>query len=185
MLVYIPVTHCADRMGKWPFALATFAFFTAFPPALLQARSFPGLVLAFILRGCKEFGKPARKALILDLDPDGHKAAVFGLYYLIHDIFVASATFGSSVLWTIAPIVIWSLLLFSVVLRLSCFCSATEEAGTSNICLDRSARRMRACEQWKALHPVHPRQRAGRFSPYARSGRASVCIPLHRSSVSW
>ncbi|KAF0115438.1 MAG: major facilitator superfamily protein [Rhodospirillaceae bacterium] len=104
VLVYIPVAYCADRLGKRPFVLATFVFFTAFPLALSQAQSFAWLVPVFVLRGLKEFGESARKALILDLAPDGHKAAVFGLYYLIRDIFVTAAAFGGAVVWGMAPL---------------------------------------------------------------------------------
>lgn len=105
MLIYIPVAHLADRIGKQPFVLVTFAFFTAFPLALSQADSFAWLVPVFVLRGLKEFGEPARKALILDLAPDGHKSSVFGLYYLIRDLFVAAAAFGGAVLWAVDPVV--------------------------------------------------------------------------------
>ncbi len=101
--VYIPVAHWADRMGKRPFVLMTFLFFTLFPLALLLSRSFPLLLGAFVLRGLKEFGEPARKALILDLAPEGRKAATFGLYYLIRDVVVSGAAFGGAFLWLISP----------------------------------------------------------------------------------
>lgn len=103
VLVYVPVAFMADRFGKKPFVMITFAFFTAFPLALLQARS-PGLLLgAFVLRGLKEFGEPTRKALIMDLAPEGRKAALFGLYYLIRDVLVSLAAFGGALLWRISP----------------------------------------------------------------------------------
>jgi MFS family permease len=38
-------------------------------------------LVAFILRGLKEFGEPTRKALIMDLSPDSCRAGMFGLYY--------------------------------------------------------------------------------------------------------
>ena len=69
VLVYIPVAYLADRSHKKPFVLTTFVFFTFFPLVLLYSRSFPWLVLAFILRGLKEFGEPTRKSLIMDLSP--------------------------------------------------------------------------------------------------------------------
>ncbi len=65
MLCYIPVAHLADKYGQRPFVLATFVFFTLFPLSLLWAHSFGWLVVAFIVRGLKEFGEPARKALII------------------------------------------------------------------------------------------------------------------------
>ena len=103
MLVYIPVAYLADRSTKKPFVVITFIFFTLFPLALLYARSFELLVLAFILRGFKEFGEPTRKALIMDLAPEDRKAAMFGLYYLMRDVIVSLAAFGGAFLWLIGP----------------------------------------------------------------------------------
>ena len=103
VLVYIPVAYLADRSTKKPFVVITFVFFTLFPLALMYCRSFEMLVLAFILRGLKEFGEPTRKALIMDLAPDDCKAGMFGLYYLIRDVFVSIAAFGGAFLWQISP----------------------------------------------------------------------------------
>jgi MFS family permease len=103
MLVYIPVAWMADMYGKKPFVLITFGFFTAFPLVLLFSRSFPMFVVAFIVRGLKEFGEPTRKALIMDLAPDEAKARTFGAYYLIRDIVVSIAALSSALLWNIAP----------------------------------------------------------------------------------
>lgn len=103
MLVYIPVAYLADRSTKKPFVVITFVFFTLFPLALLFARSFELLILAFVLRGLKEFGEPTRKALIMDLAPEDRKAAMFGLYYLMRDVIVSVAAFGGAFLWKIGP----------------------------------------------------------------------------------
>ena len=103
MLVYIPVAYMADRSAKKPFVLATFVFFTFFPLALYYSRSFEWLVAAFVLRGFKEFGEPTRKALIMELAPEDCKAGMFGLYYLIRDVFVAAAALGGAFLWQISP----------------------------------------------------------------------------------
>ena len=99
MLVYIPVAYLADRSTKKPYVLTTFMFFSAFPLILLISTSFWMMVIAFIVRGLKEFGEPTRKALIMDLAPDGKKAATFGLYYLLRDTIVAVAAFGGAFLW--------------------------------------------------------------------------------------
>jgi MFS family permease len=93
----------ADRFGKKPFVLITFAFFTCFPLALMHANSLVPLIAVFVLRGLKEFGEPTRKALIMDLAPEGRKAAMFGLYYLLRDVIVAFAAFGGALLWRISP----------------------------------------------------------------------------------
>jgi MFS family permease len=103
VLCYIPVAHYADRLGKKPFVLTTFVFFTLFPVALLYSQSLAVLIPAFVLRGLKEFGEPTRKALIMDLAPEDRKAAMFGLYYLIRDVIVSLAAFGGAVLWAVRP----------------------------------------------------------------------------------
>jgi hypothetical protein len=74
-----------------------------FPLLLLYSRSIEWLIAAFILRGLKEFGEPTRKALIMDLSPDSCKAGMFGLYYLVRDIFVSVAALGGAFLWQISP----------------------------------------------------------------------------------
>jgi len=99
MLIYIPVAYLADKSTKKPFVVATFGFFTLFPLVLLFSRSFWVLVVAFVVRGMKEFGEPTRKALIMDLAPEGKKAGTFGVYYLVRDIIVSVAAFGGALLW--------------------------------------------------------------------------------------
>lgn len=103
MLVYIPVAYLADRSRKKPFVIATFVFFALFPAVLYFCRSFWWLVPAFILRGLKEFGEPTRKALIMDLAPEGRKAGMFGLYYLFRDVLVSVSAFASGFLWRLGP----------------------------------------------------------------------------------
>ncbi len=105
LLIYVPVAYFADRSTKKPFVVTTFVFFTLFPLVLLFCQSFTWLVLAFILRGFKEFGEPTRKALIMDLSPEDRKAGMFGLYYLLRDVFVSVAAFGGAFLWQIGPAV--------------------------------------------------------------------------------
>lgn len=97
--VYIPVAYLADRSGKKPFVLITFGFFTLFPLVLLFSRTFEAMLIAFIVRGLKEFGEPTRKALIMQLAPEGRKAGGFGAYYLARDVVVSVAAFGGAALW--------------------------------------------------------------------------------------
>jgi MFS family permease len=99
MVIYIPVAYLADRSTKKPFVVATFGFFTLFPLVLLFSRTFWLMVGAFVIRGMKEFGEPTRKALIMDLAPEGKKASTFGVYYLLRDIVVSMAAFGGALLW--------------------------------------------------------------------------------------
>jgi MFS family permease len=103
MLVYIPVAYLADRGRKKPFVVITFAIFTCFPLFLMISKTIWLLVIAFVIRGLKEFGEPTRKALIMDLAPEGAKASAFGLYYLIRDVLVSVAAFGGAFLWQQSP----------------------------------------------------------------------------------
>jgi MFS family permease len=103
MALYIPVGWMADRWGKKGFVLVTFVFFASFPLVLSLCQSFWPLVFAFVVRGLKEFGEPSRKALIMQLAPEGQKATFFGLYYLVRDIFVAMGAFCGALLWQVDP----------------------------------------------------------------------------------
>ncbi len=104
VLIYIPVAYLADKYTKKPFIVITFGFFTLFPFVLLFSKTFGMLVVAFIIRGLKEFGEPTRKTLIMELAPDNAKAITFGTYYLIRDTIVAIAAFSGALLWGLDPI---------------------------------------------------------------------------------
>ncbi len=103
MLIYIPIAYLADRYTKKPFVVMTFVFFTLFPLVLFFSRTFVTLVVAFVLRGLKEFGEPTRKALIMDLAPENAKAGTFGTYYLVRDVVVALVSFAGAFLWQVSP----------------------------------------------------------------------------------
>jgi len=103
MICYLPVAHLADKYGRRPFVLATFAFFTLFPISLLWATNFGWLAFAFIIRGLKEFGEPARKALILGEATPELRARTYGAYYLIRDCVVTTGSFLGAWLWSIGP----------------------------------------------------------------------------------
>lgn len=103
MICYIPVAHLADKHGQRPFVLATFVFFTLFPITLLWADNFAWLALAFAVRGLKEFGEPARKALIIAQAPPELGGRTYGAYYLIRDCVVTSGSFLGAWLWSIGP----------------------------------------------------------------------------------
>lgn len=103
MVCYVPVAHLADKYGRRPFVLATFGFFTLFPVTLLWAKSFGWLALAFVVRGLKEFGEPARKALIIGEAAPGLRARTYGAYYLVRDCVVTVGSFFGAWLWSISP----------------------------------------------------------------------------------
>src|SRR6266436_3849815 len=109
MVCYVPVAHLADRYGKEPFVIATFFFFTVFPLALLLAHSFALLLVAFALRGLKEFGDSPRKALIVGYARPEARGRTVGAYYLIRDTFVSAGSLLGAWLWQFGPRVnFWS-----------------------------------------------------------------------------
>jgi len=103
MFCYIPVAHLADKYGRRPFVLMTFFFFTLFPVSLIRATSFASLALAFVVRGLKEFGEPARKALIIGEAKPELRARTYGAYYLIRDSVVTLGSFLGAWLWHMGP----------------------------------------------------------------------------------
>jgi len=102
IVCFIPASHLADKYGREAFVVATFLFFSFFPISLLIGHTFRWLILAFVMRGLKEFGEPARKALILSLSPETNRAQAIGVYYLIRDTIVTSGSFLGAALWGIS-----------------------------------------------------------------------------------
>lgn len=103
MLIYIPVALLSERVRSKTIVSITFFFFAIFPLFLLVSNSFSILVIAFIIRGLKEFGEPTRKALIVKLSDPDIKASAYGTYYMIRDVIVSIAALSSAFLWNIAP----------------------------------------------------------------------------------
>lgn len=104
ILIYIPVARLVEKTGtKKPYIAITFGFFSLFPLVLMFSGSLAALVFAFVIRGLKEFGEPARKALILDLAPQANKALTYGAYYLVRDTVVAAAALAGGLLWGVSP----------------------------------------------------------------------------------
>jgi len=103
ILVYIPAAQVADRIGRKPLVVATFVAFSLFPIAVVSARSFGMLVLAFVVGGLREIGEPARKALIVDLAEPHLRARSVGLYYFLRSLAITPAAFIGGVLWQIRP----------------------------------------------------------------------------------
>lgn len=100
---YLPVARLADRIARKPFVIATFLAFSLFPLTVIASRSFPALILAFVVGGLREIGEPARKALILDLALPEIRARSIGLYYLIRSLAIAPAAFIGGLLWRTSP----------------------------------------------------------------------------------
>ena len=102
-LCIIPASHFADKHGREPFILATFGFFTLFPVALWFSGSFAMLVLAFAIRGLKEFGDTSRKALIIGSCAPERRGQMIGAYYLVRDLLVSFAAILGAGLWQLGP----------------------------------------------------------------------------------
>lgn len=103
ILCYVPASMLADRYGKEPFVIATFVMYALFPIVLAGAHSFAVFALAFVVRGLKEFGEPARKSLIVSYAPTNARGATVGAYYLIRDSVVTTGSFAGAALWQVGP----------------------------------------------------------------------------------
>src|SRR5437868_5034588 len=102
-LCIIPASYFADRRGREPFVIVTFIVFTLFPITLLMSRSFSALVIAFVIRGFKEFGDTSRKALIIGYSESERRGQIIGAYYLIRDLIVSTGAILGAYLWTLGP----------------------------------------------------------------------------------
>jgi len=96
----LPAGPLAERWGRFPLVLTTFLFFAAFPVAVWAAQGYVTAMLAYVIGGLREFGEPARKALITDLGGGGRD---YGLYYLLRGLTVAPAALIGGWLWQQAP----------------------------------------------------------------------------------
>jgi MFS family permease len=102
-LCIIPTSYFADRYTREPFVIATFVMFTLFPMSLLVSRNFSALVVAFIIRGLKEFGDTARKALVIGYSDSDRRGQMIGSYYLVRDLVVSAGALVGAYLWKLGP----------------------------------------------------------------------------------
>jgi MFS family permease len=105
ILCIIPASHYADRYGREPFVIVTFIMFTLFPISLLVSRSFSALLVAFAIRGFKEFGDTSRKALIIGYCDPRRCGQMVGAYYLVRDLIVSAGAILGAYLWSVNPTV--------------------------------------------------------------------------------
>jgi len=103
MVCIIPASYYADRYRREPFVIVTFIMFTLFPISLLMSRSFSALVIAFAIRGLKEFGDTSRKALIIGYSDSDRRGQMVGAYYLVRDLIVSSGAILGAYLWKLGP----------------------------------------------------------------------------------
>jgi MFS family permease len=102
-LCIVPASHFADQHRREPFVIVTFIMFTLFPISLLLSRSFSVLLIAFMIRGLKEFGDTSRKALIIGYCDPRRCGQMIGAYYLVRDLIVSFAAIVGAYLWKLGP----------------------------------------------------------------------------------
>src|SRR5437016_4026339 len=102
-LCIIPASHFADRYGREPFVIVTFIMFSLFPISLLVAKTFAMLLIAFAIRGFKEFGDTSRKALIIGYCAPQRCGQLIGAYYLVRDLIVSVGALLGAWLWKLGP----------------------------------------------------------------------------------
>ena len=102
-LCIIPTSYFADKFRREPFVIGTFVMFTLFPIALLMSRSFSALIIAFTIRGLKEFGDTSRKALIIGYSEPERRGQMIGAYYLVRDLIVSTGAILGAYLWKLGP----------------------------------------------------------------------------------
>ena len=102
-LCILPVSHFADKNRREPFILLTFFFFTLFPLVFWLSGSFLMLLVAFTIRGLKEFGDTSRKALIIGYCAPERRGQLVGAYYLVRDLLVSAAAILGAYLWKLGP----------------------------------------------------------------------------------
>jgi hypothetical protein len=61
------------------------------------------LIVAFAIRGLKEFGDPSRKALIIGYSQVERRGQMIGAYYLVRDLIVSVGAFVGAYLWELGP----------------------------------------------------------------------------------
>jgi MFS family permease len=104
LALYLPVGHWASKAGaaKKPFIGVTFVFFALFPLALAVLGRLGtdwGLVLAFVVGGCREVGEPARKAMITELAPPALRTQAIGVYWAARSAAILPAPLVGGLVW--------------------------------------------------------------------------------------
>lgn len=102
-LCILPASHFGDKHRREPFVIVTFVMFTLFPISLLMSRSFSALIVAFAIRGLKEFGDTSRKALIIGYSAVERRGQMIGAYYLVRDLIVSVGAIVGAYLWELGP----------------------------------------------------------------------------------
>lgn len=109
LATYLPTAKWVDRsVSPKPFIAVTFLLFSLFPiclvllPRLCAWMGWPvmaGLGVAFLINGLREFGEPARKALITAGFPPESRARGVGLYWGLRSFAFFPAPIVAAILW--------------------------------------------------------------------------------------
>ncbi len=107
LVLYLPVGHWASKGGtaKKPFIGLTFVFFALYPLVLVTLGGVAGvwgLVLAFVVGGLREFGEPARKAMITELVPADCQTQAIGIYWAARSVGIVPASLVGGLVWYLA-----------------------------------------------------------------------------------
>lgn len=107
LVCYLPVGRLASVAGtaKRPFIGLTFIFFALFPVALVTLGGVAGIwgmVIAFVICGLREFGEPARKAIITELVPEECRTQAIGIYWAARSAGIVPASLMGGVIWCLA-----------------------------------------------------------------------------------
>jgi MFS family permease len=102
-LCILPASHFGDKYRREPLVIVTFVMFTLFPISLLISRSLSALMIAFAIRGLKEFGDTPRKALIIGYADVERRGQMIGAYYLARDLIVSAGAIVGAYLWKLGP----------------------------------------------------------------------------------
>jgi MFS family permease len=107
LVLYLPVGHWASKGGtaKKPFIGLTFVFFALYPLSLVTLGGLAGvggLVLAFVVAGLREFGEPARKAMITELVPADCRTQAIGIYWAARSAGIMPASLAGGLVWYLA-----------------------------------------------------------------------------------
>jgi len=103
ILSYLPAAYIAERMGRKPVIIVTFVCFSIYPALILLSSSYYWILFGFVIMGLKEFGEPARKALIVNFSRNDVRGKNIGLYYTIRSSVIIPAGIAGSLLWIYSP----------------------------------------------------------------------------------